>query len=364
MTQVSIIRCPDYEKNNVFSAVKKAVDLIGGIDKFVKSGQKVLLKPNLLRAAHPEEAVTTHPEVIRAVIRLVKGKSTDIYVGDSPAGLIKAEEVYEKCGITQVCQEEGVGLVKFDQITKQDKIPFAKIKDEMDVCISLPKFKTHNLTIITAAIKNVFGFVPGLYKTYCHKSTPNFKAFSQLLVKIYSQAQPKLHIIDSIQAMEGDGPSSGKPRQMGLVVASADGVAVDAVLTKIIGLTPLFITTTKEAHRLGLGQADLKRIDIVGERLEDVLVKNFKLPNLMFFSRIPNFISRILFKVIPLMMGIDLRLCNACLMCKNICPQEAIQEREGRLKIDFRRCILCLCCGEVCPNNALYIRFLNRRMKS
>lgn len=364
MSEVSIVKCEDYQTEQVFKAIKRSVELLGGIECFVKKNQKVLIKPNLLKASAPAEAVTTHPEIIRAIIRLVKEQTDNIFVGDSPAGLIKAESVYEKSGIAGVCREEKVTLIKFDNFIEKDGFPFAKIKGEVDVCISAPKFKTHNLTTITAAVKNVFGFIPGLYKVHCHKSAPNYKTFSALVAKVYGLVRPQLNIIDAVWAMEGDGPSDGKPRKIGLILASSDGVALDSVLAKIIGLKPLAIASTREAFRLKLGEADLNKINVAGESLDKTEVKNFKLPRIISLYRIPNFIARYVFKLVPLIMGIDKKSCNGCLMCKNICPQNAIREIKGRLKIDFSRCILCLCCGEVCPNNAIYLRFLRRRIAS
>ncbi len=364
MSKVGIIKCVDYNSSRVIAAVKDAVNAIGGIEKFVKPNQKVLLKPNFLKVARPEEAVITHPEFIRAVIRLVKEKTPNIFLGDSPGGLIKAEEIYERCGINRLARQENITLVKFDRITKINSIPFAKIKDEVDVIISLPKFKTHNLTMISAAVKNVFGFVPGLHKAYCHKNAPNFKVFSKELVKIYSLAKPHLNIVDAILAMDGEGPAGGNPYKLGIVVASSDAVAADAVLSKIVGLDPFQVISTRQAHCQGLGQADINQINIVGESLESVSVLDFKLPKILALYRLPNFITKSLLRFIPLIMGVDRARCNSCLMCKNICPQQAITQVGKIIKIDFRRCILCLCCSEVCPNNAIYLRFSRKGKKS
>ena len=363
-SKVSIVRCVDYDQARVYEAVKKSIDLLGGIELFVKPGQKVLIKPNLLKVAQPEEAATTHPEFIRAVIRLVKQQTLNIYVGDSPAGFIKAEAVYEKCGIVKICQEENVTLITFDRIMHIEGMPFAEIMREVDVIISLPKFKTHNLTTITAAIKNVFGLIPGLYKVQCHKDAPNFKIFSALIAKIYQHARAHLSIVDSILAMEGDGPAAGTPREVGLVLASADAVAMDAVLAKIIGLNPSDIITTKEANSLKLGIADISHIDICGESIESVRITEFELARIVMLYKAPNFIARFFLKIVPLVMGIDYNLCIGCGLCKNSCPQQAIHQVRGKLKIDFRRCILCLCCSEVCPQRAIYMRFLKRRIRT
>ncbi|MBU0634580.1 MAG: DUF362 domain-containing protein [Candidatus Omnitrophica bacterium] len=361
MSTVSLVRCADYNFQQTYKAVKAAIGLVGGIDKFVLPGQKVLIKPNLLRAARPDEAVTTHPEFVRAVIRVFKEKETQIFVGDSPAGLVKIDAVYEKCGITQVCREEKVNLVKFDRIIEINGIPFAELLRQVDVCVSLPKFKTHNLTTITAGVKNVFGFIPGLYKVYCHKQAPNHREFSSLIAKIYGMVRPHLTILDAIEAMDGDGPSSGRPIKIGLVLAASDAVALDSVISKIVGLNAGDVVSTREAYKLGLGEADIAKINIVGEKIGEVLAAGFKPPRIAKLFKLPNIISRTILKVIPLVIGIDRKRCNLCFMCKNSCPQQAIILASDKLSINPQRCILCFCCGEVCPNNAIYIRFLNRR---
>lgn len=356
-SKASIIRCSSYNPDELYEAVKKSVDLIGGIESFIKQGQKVLLKPNLLKEAKPEEAVTTHPEFIRAVIRLVKKQTDNIFIGDSPGGLVKAQAVYKSCGIEKVANEEGIRLIQFNSIVKKGNIPFAKIMDEVDVLISLPKFKTHNLTVITAALKNVFGLIPGLYKVHVHKQAPNFIKFAEKIARIYSLATPHLSIVDAVVAMHGDGPAAGDPYDLGLVVASSDALSIDAILSKVIGLEPQSVPSTKAGAQMKLGQADINNIDIFGVSLEDIIARDFNLPKISALFKMPNLLARSLLRFIPLLMGIDKLKCNGCLVCKNICPQQAIKDVRGRLRINSRRCILCLCCSEMCSNNAIYLKF-------
>ena len=164
-SKVSLTRCESYESGEVRAAVKRAVDLIGGMGSFIKPGDNVLIKPNLLSASPPEKAVTTHPEVLRAVIRLVKASGGIPGVGDSHGGSHhRMEAVYEKTGIGGVCDNENVKKLIFEKSKKINNIPIAAAALEADKIISLPKFKTHSLTVLTAGIKNMFGIVPGLYK--------------------------------------------------------------------------------------------------------------------------------------------------------------------------------------------------------
>jgi uncharacterized protein (DUF362 family)/NAD-dependent dihydropyrimidine dehydrogenase PreA subunit len=363
MSKVSIVRCGGYDKQELFEAVERSLDLLGGIERFVKKGQSVLLKPNLLKIAKPDEPAITHPEFVRAVVRLVKTQTDKIFIGDSPGGLVKIEDIYEKCRYRQMADEENVKLVRFDDIVKIKGIPFAKIKDEVDVVISLPKFKTHAITTITCAVKNIFGLVPGLYKVHCHKLAPNFNSFAKELVKIYSLAKPDLTIIDAVQAMQGDGPSGGPVYDLKLVLASSDAVSADAVVSKIIGLDPLDVPSTKYAHGLNIGQAGLNDIEIAGEPISEVRAVGFMLPKIMAIYKIPNFLLKTILRFIPLMLTVDPEKCNNCLMCAKICPQKTISQVRGKIKINSKNCILCLCCSEMCPNNAVYLRFLKRRKK-
>ncbi|MFH1459772.1 MAG: DUF362 domain-containing protein [Candidatus Omnitrophota bacterium] len=361
MTNVSIVKCKGYGLNKLIESIENSLKFLGGIEKFIQPGQKVLLKPNLLKIAHPDTAVTTHPEFIRAVVKVVKKKTPHIFIGDSPGGLIKIDELYDQCGILKIVQDENIKLVKFDNIVMSGEIPFARVKDEVDVIVSLPKFKTHNLTMITAAVKNMFGLVAGLYKVQCHKQAPNFRVFAKELARIYGMVKPHLTIMDAVVAMQGPGPAAGDPYPLNLILAGDDAVALDAVITKIIGVDPFVVPTTKEAAALNLGEGNLKKINICGEPLEKVRVFDFKLPQIMMLGKIPNFIAAALLRLIPLMMSIDDLKCNKCLMCKDICPQGAISRQKGKMKINFKHCILCLCCSEICPANAVYLRFLRRR---
>ena len=251
--------------------------------------------------------------------------------------------------------------MKFDRIVKEGEIPFAQIKDEVDVIISLPKFKTHNLTTLTVAVKNIFGLVPGLHKVHCHKVAPNFRSFARLLTNVYKKARPHLSIVDGIIAMEGEGPSSGDPRFLGLVLAGADAVSVDAVAAKLIGLDPFSVPSTKYAHEAGLGQGELKNIEIKGESIERARAADFKLPKILMLYRLPNVLLRFLCRLLPFKMEMDPAKCNKCMLCRDICPEQAISEVQGRLRVDAKRCILCLCCSEMCPRNAVGLRLFKRR---
>ncbi len=357
MSKVSLIKCTDYDTERVFSAVKRAVDLVGGIENFVKPGMKVLLKPNLLSARVPDDAVDTHPEVVRAMSRLVRSAGGVPKIGDSPGGYGKnIDEVLEKSGMKRMAQEEGVEIVKFTSSRFVEGIPIARHVFDCDCLISMPKLKTHSITVLTAAVKNTYGTVPGLYKAECHSRAPKEEDFAKIIAKIHSIAKPRLNVLDAILAMEGDGPGAGVPRKMNFVMASEDGVAIDSCVAKIIGLEPLDILVTKEAYAMGLGEADLNRIETVGDDIDSVTVTDFKLPQTTSLKLIPKNIANSIAALIRFKPYIDAGLCTRCNLCKITCPVNCIEIEEDYCRIDYKKCVRCLCCQEVCPYKAISIK--------
>ncbi|MCM8800616.1 MAG: DUF362 domain-containing protein [Candidatus Omnitrophica bacterium] len=359
-SKVSIVRCNGYEPALVQEAVRRAVDLIGGITKFISYGSKVLIKPNLLMAKEPEAGITTHPEVVRAVIRVLKEINCRIFLGDSPSAWEKwsdINEVYVKTGMKRISQEENVELVNFEKRRLRDKFPLTAWLDECDYLISIPKFKTHQLTILTGAIKNLYGLVSGIYKIKLHQRYFNDLDFANILVDIYQQVKPSLNIIDGIVAMESDGPAtSGKLRKVGLILASSDAVALDSILTMIMGLKPLDILTTRIASERGLGIADINSIQICGEDLKNVLERPFKLPATSLKTRIPKLIIKIVSKFIHFYPKINKNNCVLCRTCVQICPANAIRIKDKRIIIDYSKCLSCFCCQESCPYSAIKVK--------
>lgn len=357
MSKVSIVRCTDYDSNRVFDSVKRAVDFVGGIEKFVKPGMKVLLKPNLLSAREPREAVDTHPEVVRATVRLVKEMDAEVKIGDSPGGYgSNIDEIFEKSGMKQIAKEEDVELVKFTTSRFVDGIPISRHVFDSDCVISIPKLKTHSITVITAAIKNMFGTVPGLAKAGCHSKAPKEENFAKVIAKVHSISRPHLNILDAILGMEGDGPSAGIPRKTNFVMAGSDAVAIDSCVAKIVGLDPLDVLVTKEAYDLGLGEADLSRIELFGDDINSFVMEDFKLPQTTALKFIPKTIVRGVASMIRFKPHIDISICTRCNLCKITCPVDAITIEKDRCRIEYKKCVRCLCCHEVCPYKAVSIK--------
>ena len=358
MVKVALIKCTDYDSGKVFDAVKRAIDLVGGIEIFVKRGARVLIKPNLLSARPPEDAVDTHPEVVRAVVRLVKQAGAGaVLVGDSPAGYgTNIDEIFAKSGMRKMADEEGIELVKFNTARFVDGIPFARCFFDCDAVISVPKLKTHSVTVLTAAIKNMYGTVTGLYKAECHAKAPREQEFAKIIAKVYSVARPHLTVLDGIVAMEGDGPSGGKPRNMNLVMAGTDAVAIDAVAAAIVGLEPFDIAVTKEASKAGLGEADLSKVELAGDGIEGFIVADFKLPQTTVLKILPRGVITLVAGLIRFKPRIDFNHCKKCNLCKTMCPVNAITIDKKECFIDCKKCIRCLCCQEICPYKAIYIK--------
>ncbi len=371
---VSIVRCDGYENETVYERVKQAVDLVGGIGAFVSRNDRVLIKPNLLVAKTPDRAALTHPAVLEAAIRLVLEAGAKPLVGDSPA-LGSARACAEKGGFSPVLKKYGVPLLACEKpvTVKSPDAAFktfevAKDALEVDAIINLPKLKTHGQMVMTMAVKNTFGLVPGVRKTQWHLRVGNKPAhFARMLVDLHYRVAPVLSIMDAVTAMEGNGPGSGDPVDLGLIIAGADASAIDAVSCGIVGLDPSLLYTLVEAKKARLGMTDLSRITVRGEKIEDVSVTGFRFPPTgPVITAMPAALSRIARRILTPRPVIIPETCTRCGRCEKICPARAItgpppsRRRAamppGRMAIDYSACIRCFCCQEICPEGAVAIR--------
>ncbi len=360
-SRVSLVRCQSYNPQTVENKVREALDLLGGMPHFIKPGSRVLLKPNLLMAKEPEFGVTTHPEVVRSVTRMLKNIHCRVFVGDGPSvwgnQIENVDEVYERTGIKRICREEGAELVKFDKKRMRQNFPLTTWLDNCDHIINLPKLKTHEFTLLTGAIKNLFGLVTGTFKTELHKKYSEKETFAGIIVDILGEVRPSLTIVDAIVAMEGDGPAtSGKLRDTGLLVAGADCVAVDSILALIMGVAVLDVLTTKEAARRGLGVADINNISVLGESLENVVNEPFLLPATSLRKKLPQPIINLAKKLIKYYPYVEHGNCIKCAACIDSCPSKVISMRNNRIVFDYSGCIACFCCDEACPASAIKVK--------
>ena len=286
---VSIVKCEDYTQERVNEAVRQAIELAGLRPEF-DSGKRVLLNPNLLSSRLPDEAVTTHPSVVEALGRLALDSGCEVTLGDSPpfAGENPANyaRLCERTGMTSVARDLGVPIVRFeDEVMKVDNpegrfyhsFELAGAVVNSDLIVNIPKLKTHGLTAFSGAVKNVFGCVPGIRKGLFHvQAAEDRKVFAQMLVDLVRAVKPVVNVIDAVIGMEGEGPNAGRPRQIGLILASSDPVALDAVACRIVGIEPMSVHTTRLADEQELGVGRLDAIEIRGEPIESVSVSGFK----------------------------------------------------------------------------------------
>jgi len=361
--KVAIVKCNSYDRADLDRGVDSLLGNLGGLQKFILPGSRVLLKPNLISAKDPARAITTHPELVAAVARRVRDYGAQVIIGDSPGGAKRGiRRVWEKTGMLAMAEREGFELVNFEAsgVTKFQcngrAYYLAKPAAEVDFIINLPKLKTHVLTLLTGAVKNVFGLIPGFRKGNYHKEFPKPNHFAEVIVDILSLKTPTLNIMDGILSMEGDGPSSGTPRWTNLLLGSHDAVALDTVASEIIGLRPDKVPTTRIASEAGLGIGYIEAIDVVGERLKDVLIDDFMLTSNRKLELLPGFIVKILDPFVWIRPAIEGDLCTKCDTCVNSCPTGALSRGEDKIPVfDYDLCINCWCCHELCPSKSVYV---------
>ena len=361
-TTVSLVRCPDYQEATIHEKLKESLNLIGGIHKFVSSGAKVLLKPNLCIGRPPEKCVNTHPLVIKSIALLVKEAGAIPLIGDSPQiGL--ARNAADKSGIGAVAKDLGIDIVEFEPISvlnPEGKIfktfTIGKIVKEVDKVINLPKLKTHALMLLTLAVKNIYFCIPGTRKAQWHVKTDKAGKgyFAQMMLDLNLLVKPAFTLVDGVMAMEGMGPGFGDPRHLGLLIAGTDCVAIDRVITEIVRVKPEHAPILRVAISKGYGISRLEEITISGTRLQDVTVSDFKLPQKAdMFDRIPNGLKKMAKRYLTDQPVINQKKCEACGMCLRACPINNIDMEEKTVEINQHDCIQCLCCVEICPLGAI-----------
>ncbi len=370
MPTVSLARCPTYDLPQVEAALRRLLEPLGGMGAFVEPGQRVLLKPNLLIPARPERAITTHPAVVEATINLVREAGGEPFIADSPGGPLHnppgMRRVYRDTGLKEVAERTGVTL-HYDATAVQVPTPdgvllkrldLLKVWQEADVVIALPKLKTHGLTTITGATKILFGLVPGLTKSGYHSKLADLDRFCDMLLDIVACVRPALFVMDGILAMEGNGPSlQGSPRQVGLLLAGQDAVAMDAVVCQIIGLHPDRLPLFRAAARRGWWPVE---VTVAGTPVADIAIPDFCLPDTPQAATGRTgrtWLSRLATHALTPRLVPQRERCTACRTCVRICPQQAITIVDRLAVVDDARCIRCYCCQEVCPEAAIDLEF-------
>jgi uncharacterized protein (DUF362 family)/Pyruvate/2-oxoacid:ferredoxin oxidoreductase delta subunit len=363
---VSIRKHGGYDLPGLRKVLEKGIEDLGGPKVFVRSGERVLLKPNLLLSSPPEAAIVTHPVFVEAVAQMAVDAGAKVFIGDSPP-FGRLNWVLSKCGYEPLMGRLGAQAAPFtDTVPKEFKedrlfrrIDLARAVFEYDRVISLPKLKTHCQMFLTLAVKNLFGAVVGSQKAAWHlKAGKDYHTFAAVLVQILEAVNPSLSILDGILAMEGDGPNNGKPRQVGVTAASTDAIALDATICRLVGFPADRLLTCVIGEKHGLGHAAQADIRVVGDDLTGFPLTDFRLPKSMTMTwnmGAGGLLLTFLQKRLAGRPEIDRSLCQACGICLNHCPPGAIDEVNGAMRIDGAKCISCYCCHELCPSSAVRI---------
>lgn len=323
------------------------------------AGKKVVIKPNVLRTSEASEHIVTNPALLRAVVEKVEGMSpAEIVVGDNP-GLFSYgdnENCFEKTGLMEAAKGyyRNIGDKSQNLAFNGDfilEVGVSKDIMEADIVISLPKFKTHGLTVMTGAIKNSYGILPGAQKARLHQLAGSPERFHDLVVEVFRLRIPDLFIMDAIVGMEGNGPASPDLRDIGLILAADNGVAMDSVVAQMMGIEPAGLRFLQKAQEMGLGSFDADDIEIDGKLL---ILPDFKLPPLRGEAIASNpQVQELMQTKSELRPQADSELCTACGACVDHCPVTALSMHEDIPEVDPERCITCFCCQEICPEKAM-----------
>lgn len=376
-TRVVIIPCENYDEERVYEKMKRGIELLGGMEQFVKPCEKILVKPNFLLAAEADRTVTTNPAVIRGMLRILQESGcTEVKFGDSP-GHGSCRSAVEKLGIDPDVATYGAVVADMSQETRVEfpegktckEFYFAQEVVWADAIINLCKMKTHALEKITGGVKNLYGLVCGYRKAAGHVSYPNEGIFARMLVDIHRCVKPRLHIMDGIAAMEGNGPNAGVRTDMKVLLFSADPVALDTVFCNLIDLNPKAVPTNVHGESMGLGTCDNSRIEIIDENGEELSKENaLKLygnpkfdvqreeKHVGFLSKYASFRQKVAKRP-----TINKDKCVKCGVCVSHCPVDgkALSFKNGRdlpPVYDYSKCIRCYCCQEMCPKRAIEVR--------
>ena len=366
MFDVSVVRCEDYDQRAVTDAMRAALEPLGGLD-WVTPGMRVGLKANLVTFLKPERAATTHPAVLCALTELLRERGAEVVVGDSPGGVytsVYVNRIYAATGMKRV--EQAGARLNRDFGERQASFPQAKAArtfaytawlDGVDAIIDVCKLKSHGMMSMSAAVKNLFGAIPGTLKPEYHFKYPNERDFADMLVDLNEYFRPKLSVADAIVGMEGNGPTAGTPRPIGALLAARTPYALDLACADIIGLSAGDVPTIRAACERGLCPDSASALRVSGD-LASFRAEGFE--NILNRRSLRFQNAGLLGKAVERAMAsrpdVDAARCVGCGVCANTCPAHAIALRGRLPRIDRRACIRCFCCQEFCPKGAMVVR--------
>lgn len=360
---VAVVHCKTYNVEAVKPALEEAVNAVNGLD-FVMPGMKIIIKPNLVSFKKPDAAATTHPALLEALVEMLLARGADVTIGDSPGGphsLPLLNRVYAATGMDRV-EKLGAKLnrnmnektVDFPEGKVLKNFTYTEYLDEADAIIDFCKLKSHGMLGMSAAVKNLFGTIPGLKKPEVHYKFQNDAEFADMLVDLNEYFKPRLAICDAVVGMEGNGPTAGTPRQIGAIIASKSTYYADVVGAELIGMNIDGLPTLQAAYERGFAPASSKNLRVYGD-IRALTVDDFKAPpvrglSFMRKGNVLHFISKAALEHKPTLKK---RLCAGCGECARMCPAKAIEMKNKKPHINREKCIRCFCCQEFCPRAAM-----------
>ena len=375
MTRVSLLKCENYTNALLKERITAGLRNIG-LDLHSFSSMRIGLKPNLLTAAPAERAVITHPEFFRAVVQIVREHGGKPVLIESPA-FYPLERVIKKSGYREIIEQEHVAVADVNKTAILPSSGAERFKRfeiigevcNVDMLLNLPKFKTHGATYITAAVKNLFGTIPGLNKSQWHLRVKTKQEFSEILLDLYGgfrtafgETGTLVNIVDAIVGLEGEGPGmAGKPKKIGAIIVGTDAIAVDFIGVQVAGLDCTRVVTITSGAKRNLGVASFDEIELIGERIEDCKVDGFVPSRATILSDVVRWpLNTDLFKNLFVERPVPQEgRCTLCYQCRKICPADAIGISRGKRDIpdyDYKSCVRCYCCLEICPEAAIELR--------
>ena len=375
-SKVILLPCGEYDEEKVYTLLKQGLYLVGGVEALIPKDAKILLKPNLLKRAEVEKAVITHPVVVGAFARILRENGYEQIVLADSCGHGTTQAVIRGTGMDTYLEKYQIPAIDYSEGIKVDYPQGIQAKEfilpkelmEQNCVISLSKMKTHALERITGAVKNSYGFVYGFHKAKGHTQYPSADSFARMLIDLNKCVAPKLYVMDGIAAMEGNGPGSGDPVQMNVMLMSTDPVALDSVFSRLVYLKPEMVPTNYHGEKMGLGTWKEEEITLLtpdGEISMSEAVKRYGNPQFNvdrtevrknIWTRMAGALN--IFRKKPY---IENDKCVHCGICVQSCPVpgKAIDFRKGKDKppvYDYKKCIRCFCCQEMCPKKAIKVK--------
>ena len=368
---VAVTECRSYLPEVCAPALRRLINQIDGLG-FVKPGMKIGIKVNLIAALKPERAATTHFELVCALCDLIREKGATPIVGDSPGGAYNAAAlriVYRATGMSEALQHGGFlndnfsqKEARFEDAKEAKTFAYTAWLDDVDAIINFAKLKTHGMMGMTAAVKNLFGAVPGSIKPEYHFRFPSEERFAGMLIDLNEYFKPQLNLIDAVIGMEGNGPTAGTPRSIGALIASRSPYCADLLAAKLIGISDAEAPTLRVSKSMGLCPDSVESLEILGDFapfvIEDYgLIKNRR--GLEVLTTPKTAAGRLLAKSLRSLLApkpvVLKKVCVQCKKCAEVCPAGAITVAPKPAKIDRSKCIRCFCCQEFCPKGAIEV---------